>query len=50
MVKKKERKKKKKKKLLLIVFLLTAVVNYSLGLCCGDELRALEEEDEIIKA
>lgn len=39
----------------LIVFLLTVVVNYSLGLCCRDELRgsgikALEEEDEIIKS
>lgn len=39
----------------LIVFPLTAVVNYSPGLCCRDELRcsgikALEEEDEIIKS
>lgn len=39
----------------LIVSLLTAVVNYSPGLCCIDELRcsgikALEEEDEIIKS
>lgn len=39
----------------LIVFLLTAAVNYSPGLCCVDELRgsgikALEEEDEIIKS
>lgn len=38
-----------------IVFLLTALVNYSPGLCCRDELRgsgikALEEEDEIIKS
>lgn len=39
----------------LIVFLLTAAVNYSPWLCCIDELRgsgikALEEEDEIIKS
>jgi len=39
----------------LIVFLLTAAVNYSPGLRCRDEprgsgIKALEEEDEIIKS